>query len=287
MTDEQRRHLNEGEKAGLRYRLGLPPRAAGGPGTALGRRAGSSLEFRDYREYQPGDDLRHVDWNAYARSDQLTLKLFREEVTPHLDLVLDGSRSMALEGSAKEAAALGLAAFFASAAASSGHTHAAWLLGDRLAPVVNGTRAPSSWDGLSFVHGSRASADFLGAAWRPRGIRVLVSDLLWDVDPLLALRHLTERAALAIVVQVLAEADVSPPEGGSLRLVDSETEEVLEVHVDAVAVRHYRTALARHQEGWHQACRQTGAVFTTVVAESLLRDWRLDDLVAVEVLRVV
>src|SRR5262245_16940998 len=145
--------LGAGEKAGLRYRLGLPPRAAGGPGATLGRRAGSSLEFRDYREYQPGDDLRHVDWNAYARSDQLTLKLFREEVTPHLDLVLDGSRSMALEASAKEAAALGLAAFFASAAAGSGHTHAAWLLGDRLSPVVNGTRAPSSWDGMSFVHG--------------------------------------------------------------------------------------------------------------------------------------
>ena len=136
MTDEQRRHLNEGERAGLRYRLGLPPRAAGGAGTTLGRRAGSSLEFRDYRDYHPGDDLRHVDWNAYARSDQLSVKLYREEVTPHVDLIVDGSRSMALEGSAKEAATLALPAFFATAAANAGHTHAAWLLGERLSPML-------------------------------------------------------------------------------------------------------------------------------------------------------
>src|SRR5438067_10290937 len=106
MSQTDRHFLAEGERAGQRYRLGLPPRApAGGAGVALAQRAGSSLEFRDYRDYQPGDDLRHVDWGAYARSDQLSVKLYREEVTPHADIVVDGSRSMALEGSAKEGAA--------------------------------------------------------------------------------------------------------------------------------------------------------------------------------------
>src|SRR5262249_59820670 len=85
MDDRLRQYLIEGERAGMRYALGLPRQApVGMAGSALSQRSGSSLEFKDYRDYQPGDDLRHIDWNAFARSDQLSIKLFREEVHPHL-----------------------------------------------------------------------------------------------------------------------------------------------------------------------------------------------------------
>ncbi|MBY0228590.1 MAG: DUF58 domain-containing protein, partial [Gemmataceae bacterium] len=64
---ELRRWLAEGERAASRYALAVPRRAPGGQaGTALAQRAGSSLEFKDHRAYEPGDDLRHIDWNAYA-----------------------------------------------------------------------------------------------------------------------------------------------------------------------------------------------------------------------------
>lgn len=291
MTPEQRQHLGAGEKAGLRYALALPQRTpAGGAGAVSGQRAGSSLEFRDYRDYQPGDDLRHVDWSAYARSDQLSVKLYREEVTPHADIVVDGSRSMALEGSAKEAATLALAAFFAAAAANAGYTHTAWVLGAALRPVGNGSRPPSFWEGIDFTHRNGPDwchGDSRGTAWRPRGMRLLLSDLLWEGEPLATLRQLMERAAVTVVVQVLAAADARPEEGGNLRLVDAESEQVREIYVDAAALRRYRAALARHQENWHNACRQAGATFTTLVAEDVLRGWRLDELVAAEVLKVV
>src|SRR5215831_2971172 len=76
-------------------RLALPRTPAGGRlGERLGTGTGSSLEFQDYRQYAPGDDLRHVDWAAYARSEVLTVRLYREEVAPRIDLVLDVSRSM-------------------------------------------------------------------------------------------------------------------------------------------------------------------------------------------------
>jgi uncharacterized protein (DUF58 family) len=288
-VDDERRHLAEGERAGLRFALGLPRHAPVGlAGETVGQRAGSSLEFKDHRDYQPGDDLRHIDWNAYARSDQLTVKLFREEVTPHLDVVLDASRSMTLEGTAKRAATLALAAFFAMAARNAGYGHAAWLLAAGYRPVGNGSGPPQTWEGLAFDHRGGPGGAALGLpAWRPRGVRVLLSDLLWVGEPLATLRPLAERAAVTVVLQVLAEADVKPPEGRSLRLVDSETDEVREIHVDAPAARRYREALARHQENWNLACRQVGAVFLAVVAERLLRDWDLDELVAAEVLRVV
>src|SRR3954470_615033 len=109
--------LREGEQLGLRYALQIPQVAASGLiGSRLGRRAGSSIDFQDYREYQPGDDLRFIDWGIYARTDRLSIKLFREEVTPHLDLLIDGSRSMNLEHSGKGAAAARLAGLLATAA---------------------------------------------------------------------------------------------------------------------------------------------------------------------------
>src|SRR5881275_782016 len=122
-----RHYLAEGELAAVRYALGVPRSApVGMVGSTLGHRAGSSLEFKDHRVYEPGDDLRHIDWNAFARTNQLTIKLFREEVTPHIDVVLDASRSMDLEDMEKGGAAAALAAFFAGAAARAGYSHAVW-----------------------------------------------------------------------------------------------------------------------------------------------------------------
>src|SRR5579864_8079240 len=99
MEESYRQYVLEGERAGSRFALGVSRRLPQGrAGLHQGGRAGSSLEFKEHRDYQAGDDLRHIDWNAYARSDQLAVKVFHEEVNPHLDLVVDGSRSMALEG---------------------------------------------------------------------------------------------------------------------------------------------------------------------------------------------
>src|SRR5215207_6090681 len=68
----------------------------GRAGERLGAGLGASLEFEDYRPYGPGDDLRHVDWAAYARTETLAVRLYRDEVAPRVDVVLDNSRSMAV-----------------------------------------------------------------------------------------------------------------------------------------------------------------------------------------------
>lgn len=55
---------------------------------------GQSVEFADYRNYTPGDDLRRVDWNAYARMERLFIKLFQEEEDLTVHILLDASKSM-------------------------------------------------------------------------------------------------------------------------------------------------------------------------------------------------
>src|SRR5437773_7693726 len=80
------------------FRLAMPRSPAGGRlGERLGSGTGSSLEFQEYRQYAPGDDLRHVDWAAYARSEVLAIRLYREEVAPRIDLVFDISSSMVVD----------------------------------------------------------------------------------------------------------------------------------------------------------------------------------------------
>ena len=110
MTATIAQSLAEGQQAGAQYALAAPRRSPQGTsGSQLGRLAGESMEFMDHREYQPGDDLRRLDWAAYARSDKMIVKLFRQEVCPHFDVVIDGSRSMDLPGSQKSQATAVLA----------------------------------------------------------------------------------------------------------------------------------------------------------------------------------
>ena len=63
-------------------------------GERKSRRKGESAEFADYRNYVVGDDLRHIDWNIYARLDRLFLKLFLEEEDLNVSVLLDVSLSM-------------------------------------------------------------------------------------------------------------------------------------------------------------------------------------------------
>lgn len=272
MDAHLRQALREGEQLGMRYALQIPQVAASGwTGSRSGRRAGSSIDFQDYREYQPGDDLRFIDWGIYARTDRLTVKLFREEVTPHLDLILDGSRSMSLAETAKAGAAAKLAALLATASANAQCSQAVWLSGEGFQRLPNDTLPPSAWDKLemSSPRTPEQSFEILPPKFRRLGVRVFVSDLLWPGDPLHLLRRLRDGAASLFIIQLLAREDATPPEHGNLRVVDSETGAESEIYIDSSIARQYADNLAQLQQSWNDACRQCGAHMTTIIAEDL------------------
>lgn len=289
MNEHYYQYLIEGERAGARYALAVPYKVPLGiTGIQMGSRSGSSLEFRDHREYQPGDDVRRIDWNAFARTDKLILNLYHEEINPHLDIIIDGSRSMALEDTAKVQATLGLAALLAEAASNSDYSHCAWIVREDCQKVGNGHEKPSIWKDIDFEYCGNPQESFirLPPAWRQKGIRILLSDLLWLENPRLTLCHLIEGASAVIVIQVLAATDVEPSLSGNLRLVDSETGEIQEIFIDTLAIQRYQDTLIRHQQNWQLACKQVGAIMTTLVAEKVIQNWHLEELVAVEILKV-
>ena len=105
--------------------------ASGRAGELLGRGTGSSLEFQEYREYTPGDDIRHLDWAAYGRSDTLMVRLYREEISPRTEILLDTSLSMAV-AAAKPLLSRQLAGLFALLSAGLGGSPAVIPLTDQL-----------------------------------------------------------------------------------------------------------------------------------------------------------
>ncbi len=277
--------LQDGEKLGSRYALQIPQTVSSGPaGQRLGRRAGSSIDFQDYREYQPGDDLRFIDWNVYARTDRLTVKLFREEVTPHLDLIVDGSRSMNLENTAKANAMASLCALLSVAAENAQCSRAIWMASEGFHRLHNDSHPPATWREFTLTSARTVDQAFEIAPPKLRrlGVRILISDLLWPGLPLQTIRRLREGAAALFVVQLLGREDADAPEPGSLRLVDSETDEVTEIFIDATVAKQYRDGLAQLQQSWDEACRQSGAHMTTLIAE----DWEnsLSELEAIQLL---
>src|SRR2546422_648599 len=76
---------------------------------------GFSVEFSDYRNYQPGDDLRHLDWRLYARSDRLCIKRYMQETNVRFYVVCDTSASMKYRGQAAWASKLECAKVLAAA----------------------------------------------------------------------------------------------------------------------------------------------------------------------------
>ena len=272
MTASYRPSLIAGEQLGLRYALALPQATlVGQRGEQLGRRSGSSVDFQDYRDYQPGDDLRHIDWNAYARTDQLTVKLFREEVRPHLDLILDTSGSMALTDSTKADALHQLAAIFATAAGNARCSQAVWMTGEGFQRVANDSQPPSAWGDIPLGNAIpfEEAHSLLPPRLRRQGIRVIISDLFWPGNPLPTLRKLTEGAASVHIVQLLAPGDLEPPQPGNVQLEDAETGETLSLYIDTTIQEQYRQTLRRLQQSWDDAAKQTGAKLVTITADNL------------------
>ena len=256
-------------RAAAAFRLVMPRTPVGGLiGERLGSGTGSSLEFQEYRPYTPGDDLRHVDWAAYARSETLAVRLYRQEVAPRIDLVLDVSRSMAVTG-AKHAAFSEAAALLALACT---HTVADTRV------ITTGATPPRPLGRVEDLEAFLVCESISGALeeghlpLRRRSMRVVVSDFLFPHDPdALVLRLARDSASLAIVQLTLRE-EAEPPLEGGRRLVDVESGGHIDLVIDDAAIHEYRARFARLRQGLARAARRAGARFTHVVAGRSVRE---------------
>ncbi|MFT4540173.1 MAG: hypothetical protein ACI835_002622 [Planctomycetota bacterium] len=242
------------------YRLSLTEHSPRGvAGERLGKGTGSSLEFQERRSYVAGDDVRHLDWKAYARTDQLMVRMYREEILPRIDLVIDNSRSIATEP-AKAQLVTDLALFFCEVGRRSGFDVRPIALGDRPERLE---LARLEREGLQF-DGRRSLPESLqeaSALLRPGTLRLVLSDFLFPADPAALTRSLAMRASGMCMIQVLGQMDRQPEAGEALQLTDAETGEVLDLVLDDHAVRSYLERLKRLTDGLSTECRRLSGMF--------------------------
>jgi uncharacterized protein (DUF58 family) len=240
------------------FRLALRGRFRGGAGMRRGLSAGGAMDFVDFRDYAPGDDLRHLDWRGYARTDQLRVRLFEDEVAPFGDVLLDLSPSMA-STEQKARALRDLAHLFAGWIAGEGGRARCLRLGGGEVPDVDAV----PFDGP--FHGSQALAE-PAARPRRRGARILVSDFLVADDPVPLLRRLSASAACFCAVQLLDPWEQDPRPQTATTLRDCETGERLDVALDLRTIDGYRQRLALLQDGLRAAVHALGGAFAVVAA---------------------
>lgn len=280
--------LESAELSGERFYLNISSSFSGFQGGGkFGNRAGQSLEFVEHRDYQPGDDIRHLDWGAVARTDKLAIKLFREEVTPHLDVFLDLSASMAVNEEKFNALAA-MAVILAKSASNSGYTYDSWLIKDMCTRVEPAYLPLDKWQGFNadFSGNSGKTINDFFPKLRAGGVRIVISDLFWDYEPMKILRRLSEGASAGIILQLVAKRDINPDVYGNIRVVDSESGEALELICDDNLLTEYKANFERHRQYWKECCTRMGVLFSFIEAENLLKDFMPDELIKNEILVV-
>jgi uncharacterized protein (DUF58 family) len=237
-----------------------------GQGDRRGERRGQSIEFADFRSYVPGDDLRFVDWNLYARLDRLYLKLFTDEQDLMCRILIDDSRSMDFGQPSKLRVAKQLAA--ALALVGLGHQDRVQLsTTSGVAGSRGAYRGRAGWDRLvadllriepqaggSLLDGVRR----LPANTYGSGLVILISDLLDKTGYEAALRALVARRQEVYVIHLLAAEEIEPDLTGDIKLVDSEDGTSAEISVGAGALADYRRRLAAWLEELRQFCARRG-----------------------------
>jgi uncharacterized protein (DUF58 family) len=243
-----------------RLRLVHDPRRATGAGAFLARGPGASLEFHDHRDYVAGDDPRHLDWSAWARTGRPVVRRHRAEASPRLEVLLDASASMALTP-AKARFAAGLAELWLALAEEAGARPALHLIGAAPAPG-------RPWRPLLDRYAPAGAGGALPLP-APGAERILISDGLCPDGPGPWVRRLGEGAAALHLLQVLDPAEIDPPAQGRVRLEDVEGG-TLDLVVDGPAVLAYRQRLDRLRQAWHGALHGRGRVVDAPVGDPLV-----------------
>ena len=258
--------------------------------TAKGERRsgarGQSVEFADYRNYVPGDDLRRIDWNLFGRLERLFLKLYEEERELPVTIYLDSSESMSFGRVSKfdfarqVAAAVGYVAL----CGFDRVTVEPFPLADDQAGLVGELRAVRGrqsamrfFDNLNRLKAG-GTADFnqalrLGAMkHRAQGVIVVLSDFLDPAGYEDGLKSLASRGSEVHAVQILAPEELEPSSYGDLRVIDSETGAEQEVTFGKYRLKSYRATVQNYCRRLQEYCRARGIRYQLAQSDTPIDD---------------
>jgi len=239
---------------------------------------GTSIEFADYRNYTQGDDLRHLDWNIYARLDRPFIKLLEDEEDLAVHLLIDTSASMdwPQDGDSDERKMTYAQRLMAGLAYISMASNDRLMLTgisdsglQQFGPVRGRGRSIAM---MSFVAGLEAGGvtdlndalkDYALRGGRP-GLAIIISDMFSPTGFIDGLNALLGKGYEVVFIHTLSPDEITPPITGDLRLIDVETGEPQEVSVDSTMRQMYDNRLTNWRNDIQMECRRRGAHYVPV-----------------------
>lgn len=239
-------------------------------GERRSKRRGESVEFADYRNYVPGDDLRFLDWNIYARLERLLIKLFMEEEDLNVSVLLDCSRSMDWGKPSKGlyakrvAAAIGYIGLVNFDRVNL-YTYAGGLTREMVG--IRGRRLAAQM--LRFLQTAplEGPSNFTAAAkrfalrHRGKGVVIVVSDFMDKSGYADGIRYLLSRELDLYAIQVLSPEEIDPALAGDLKLRDVEDEDVAEVTISKPLLDKYKANLTAYCTELKDHCTRRGITY--------------------------
>ena len=241
----------------------------GQSGGWLGAGTGSSIDFQDHRPYLPGDDPRHIDWQAYARTGNYTMKLYREEVSPTVDLVLDVSASMFLDA-AKTTRTLELFYFCIESALRSGgalHCYAVDGATQRRLAIEQALAGDEF-----FAARENGAPRLQQVPWRQGSLRVLISDLLFPGASADTLTPLSANKGRGLIFAPRTSEESQPNWNGNVQFTDCETQRNRVQRVTPDLLTRYAAAYERHFALWREQARKHAITIARVESDREFRD---------------
>jgi uncharacterized protein (DUF58 family) len=246
-------------------------------GERKSKRKGQSVEFADFRQYVPGDDLRFIDWNLFARLERLYLKLFLEEEDLHFYALIDTSASMDFGEPTKFYFAKQLAAslgFIGLCRADRVKIESLGTSSRKPGPTLRGRS--SLWRMQEYLEGIKTGENVsLAEGVRNfclrntgKGILVLITDLMDKEGYEKALRFLVTQQMDVYLLHVLCPEELNPEIKGDLKLIDCEDEDVAEITVSRPLMDKYKRTLASFIDGARDFCTRRGMSYLMVSTET-------------------
>jgi len=251
------------------YRINLDATSSAGTiGLKEGRETGSSVEIQDFRDYVPGDDPRRIDWLAYGRTDRLVVRLFREEVSPFFDVIVDTSASMGIADGRKRALCTELAHWMYHSAKVQAVPVRIFAAGVELSRLDGPEQvAFGESESVLFVSPARAAA-----ALRRASVRRLLTDFMAPVGPAAVLRALSAGCGTLGVVHVLGPWESDPKLEGPAVLDGVETSRRIDLNLDGRTVESYRSRLRALLAVIRDEMFKCGGLYIGLVADRTLED---------------
>ena len=239
---------------------------------------GTGLEFADHKEYAAGDDLRYLDWNLYARLEELFIKIFEQDEALPIHILLDRSGSMQVGSPSKAAFGARIASALAYVGLANQDHVRLLFLADGL---VSGTR---TFAGKTHIYeiaealdappegttDLREALEAFSKETRLPGVVFVLSDFLDPGGVIDGMRLLVSRKFGVYAFHLLAPEEISPELSGDSELRDIETGDTLHVPLRRDLVRRYEVFFRAHCDALRADLQRYGARYLRLATDQPL-----------------